>query len=97
MLALQGEFDLAAREEFDEIATRTMLSPPQLLVVDLRALEFIASTGLHALAGLAAAAHYAGWEVSLVRGPARVQQAFRTVGLENRMHFIDGPLDLDSA
>ena len=93
-LELAGEWDLYTQPEFDQAVHEVLRAPPRLVVVDLRAVEFISSVGLHACAGLGAAGRYAGWRVALVEGSETVQRAFRVVGLMDQFEWVERPEDL---
>jgi anti-anti-sigma factor len=52
ILRLHGEFDLSSYERFQEELDKLLGGDPATLIVDLRGLTFMDSTGLRALAGL---------------------------------------------
>jgi anti-sigma B factor antagonist len=87
-----GELDLASaallRDSLDEIGT------PQSLVLDMRGLSFIDSTGLHLLAELHERATRAGFELRLIAPPAPADRAIRLCGLDQHLPFVaDLPVD----
>ena len=61
------------------------------LVVDLRELAFMDSTGLRLLVSLRRNAEPRGYELVLVRPPADVYRAVEISGLDATLHFVDDP------
>jgi anti-anti-sigma factor len=57
------------------------------LVLDLRGLSFIGSTGLHLLMALHAHAQASGFELMIVAPPAPVDRAIRLSGLDEVLPF----------
>jgi anti-sigma B factor antagonist len=84
---LVGELDLPASEAaFDRIdlAARKAGS----LVLDLSGLTFMDSSGLRLVLRLDVAAREGAFELSIVPGPANVQQVFELVGLADALPFV---------
>jgi anti-sigma B factor antagonist len=85
-IQLTGELDIAtvpvARDRFAELR-RT----GRHLVLDLRGLRFIDSTGLSLVLRLAAESTRDGWELSLIPGSSAVQRIFQLTGTEGRLPF----------
>jgi anti-sigma B factor antagonist len=87
-----GELDLASaarlRAALDEIPTSGGL------VLDLRGLSFIDSTGLHLLTELHERATREGFELQLVAPPAPCDTPIRLCGLDQHLPFVaDLPAD----
>jgi anti-sigma B factor antagonist len=87
-LTLVGELDLATlhvlEQELDQIA-----ASEKRLVLDLRRLEFVDSSGLHALLRADRRFSDAGGQLTIVRGPRAVERLFRLTGLDTRLRIID--------
>lgn len=87
-LALIGELDLATmhvlEQELDQIA-----ASEKQLVLDLRRLEFVDSSGLHALLRADRRFSDAGGQLTIVRGPRAVERLFRLTGLDTRLRIVD--------
>lgn len=62
-----------------------------LIVIDLRGLTFMDSTGLHLLIEAAARARAAGRRLVLVKGRTQVMRVFEITGLAERLDFVDDP------
>jgi anti-sigma B factor antagonist len=59
------------------------------VVLDLRGVTFMDSSGLHLVVDADAAARSAGWELLLIAGPPPVQRVFEITGLLDRLSFVD--------
>ena len=87
-LTLVGELDLATLHLLEDELDRTAPSEKRL-VLDLRALEFIDSSGLHALLRADRRLRDAGGELIIIRGPRAVDRLFRLTGLDTRLRIVD--------
>ena len=84
-----GDLDIAAAPELEETLSLAMASDAKAIVIDLRGLEFIESTGRRALAQAPRAED--GARVSFIAGNAHVQAGFRVSGLLDELPFrVDG-------
>lgn len=81
----QGDLDLAAAPEFSEALSLARRSDADSIVVDLRDLEFLDSTGLGVL--VRACSSPDGTRISLVEGPPTVMQVLRVSGLDSELPF----------
>jgi anti-sigma B factor antagonist len=91
VIALAGELDLAGaaklERELDEAAAGT-------LVVDLRGLEFMDSSGLRAIALAARRAQDAGRRFALIPGAAQVMRVFDITRMRERLQFVADPREV---
>jgi anti-anti-sigma factor len=92
VLALHGELDLGSVALLVENAD-TALADAERLVLDLRGLRFIDSTGLGAMAGIDRAAQRAGTSLAIVPGPPNVQRVFEISGMVDAFTWTDEPLE----
>jgi anti-anti-sigma factor len=90
VLALSGEFDVAATSAFEEALAGVGGSDP--LIVDLRALEFIDSTGLGALVRLHQHAQEQERDFALIRGAGQVERLLGLTGLADRIPVAEPPV-----
>lgn len=81
----QGDLDLAAAPEFSEALSLARRSDASAIVVDLRDLEFLDSTGLGVL--VRACSSPDGTRIQLVEGPPTVMQVLRVSGLDTELPF----------
>jgi len=80
-----GDLDIAAAPELSETLSLAMASDAKSIVIDLRGLEFIDSTGLRTL--LEAQQSEGGERISFVAGNDHVQSVFRIAGLLDELPF----------
>ncbi|MCW2968459.1 MAG: anti-sigma-factor antagonist [Solirubrobacteraceae bacterium] len=81
----RGELDLAGAPELQEALHLALASDARAIVIDLRGLEMLDSTGLRAV--LEALSGEGGDRISLVEGNELVQGVFRVSGLLDELPF----------
>jgi anti-anti-sigma factor len=89
-VGLQGELDLSSAPEAE--ATITALEetdPPGTLVLDLRGIRFLDSTGLRVILAADSRARRSGRRLQLIPGPEAVHRVFRIALLDGRLEFIE--------
>jgi anti-sigma B factor antagonist len=91
VLSVQGEVDLATAAELETALRRALETPTERLVVDLREVQFMDSTGLAMLVEHDRLAREAGRRLIVVKGPPQVQRAFDVTGLSTRLTMVDEP------
>jgi anti-sigma B factor antagonist len=88
LVRLSGEFDLAASE-----AVETALLPLEArfptVILDLRGVTFLDSTGLRAIVSTDARSRKNGFELKIVRGSEKVQKLLYLAGLDKILPLID--------
>ncbi|HYR62568.1 MAG TPA: STAS domain-containing protein [Actinomycetota bacterium] len=92
-LILRGELDMAATDTLHKALLDLKElddALPTTIVVDLRQLEFLDSSGLHGLIDAHDQVRAAGSKVLLVRGPQYVQRVFELTGVDDSFEFVDG-------
>ena len=94
-IAIQGELDLATAPQLDaEFERVEALDGIEFVVVDLRELAFLDSTGLEAIVKFDARSRAAGVEVAVVRGPRAVERLFAVMQLDRKLRIVDDPAEL---
>lgn len=88
VVAPTGEIDLSTVEE---VRARLRQHERGTLVLDLRGVEFLDSSGLTMILEQHRRAEQAGFPFVLTRGPERVQRIFDITGLMHRLTFRDEP------
>ena len=88
---LAGELDLSVAEPFREELTRAEALEPQVLVVDLRGVTFMDSTGLRLLLGALRRAEQARRRLVIVQGGEQVRDLFRVAGLSDVFEIVESP------
>ena len=92
VIALSGELDLSGAPALDEEVGRlTADERVQRVVLDLRGLAFLDSSGLRSVALADRRLAAAGRELVLVRGPDTVQRVFEITRMEERLRFVAAP------
>ena len=88
---LQGELDSANAYVVDAQLRRVEEHGPAVLLVDLRGLSFMDSTGLARLLAAHRRAQRGGWRLVLVRGCAAVQRVLALSGVRDRFEIVASP------
>ena len=88
-LELQGELDLTGAHELEEALLAAEAERPEAVVVDLRGVAFLDSTGLRTILSAQLRATVDGPRLILVPGPDRVQRLFALTGTADLLHFED--------
>jgi anti-sigma B factor antagonist len=88
---VSGELDLASAEMLEAKLKELESSEPDLLVLDLRELEFMDSTGLRAVIAADARARERGGRLVVVRAPEEVDRVFRLTRMDQHLELVDEP------
>jgi anti-anti-sigma factor len=95
LLSLEGELDLASRPILsDALARLDIGGATKQLIIDLRGLEFMDSSGVHLLCERDALARADGHNLTIIRGRASVRRLCTLSGIEAQLIFVDDPADL---
>jgi anti-anti-sigma factor len=89
LLAPSGDLDFATAAEAHKRLLGLRLEPGGELVLDLRAVTFMDSTGIRLLLQANEYALRHGATLVLVRGPEPVMRVLRLVGLEDQLEIAD--------
>jgi len=92
VLAASGELDLASGPALEQELERAQEA--ELIIVDLRSLQFIDSTGLSVLIRADQRAQAAGRRFALVNGGSQVQRLLSLTGVTDRLTVVDTPEEL---
>jgi anti-sigma B factor antagonist len=94
VIVVRGELDLASSPALEEQLEQLRGSETKLLVLDLRELEFMDSTGLSIIVNAHQRLAEDGRELTLVRGPQQVQRLLDLTGVAERLRLVDSPEEL---
>jgi len=94
VMQLHGELDVASAPELERELMQVADDDVQLIVLDLRELEFMDSTGLRAVLMANQAAGDAGRRFGLVKGPEQVQRLLSLTRVADRLVIADSPEQL---
>ena len=92
-VALHGEFDLARAEEVEAELARVEGVRPARVVLDLRSLTFLDSSGLRVVVMAGARARREHRPFTVVRGPDQVQHVFEITGMDRELPMVDDPAE----
>jgi anti-anti-sigma factor len=89
VIRLAGEMCLAGAPDVEDELRRVVLTSADTVVIDMRELTFIDSSGIRVILQAHRRAPKAGSRLLLVRGPRAVQRPFELTGLAERLPFVD--------
>lgn len=92
VIAPRGEIDLATVDLVRAAVDRDR-NPGDDLVLDLREVGFMDTSGLRYVLELHDRAQREGYQLRLVRGSSAIQRVFEVSGLEPRLPFVDDPAE----
>lgn len=88
-LALTGELDIAGVARVEQELERIEQAPPATIVLDLRALAFMDSTGLRVIIAADGRAREQARRLVIVRGSDTVQRIIEMTRLDERLEIVD--------
>jgi anti-anti-sigma factor len=93
-VTLEGELDIATTPSAEADLRRLEADGADLIVLDLRGLTFMDSTGLRLLVAADARAREGGHRLAIIRGPVAVQRVLELTGLDAKLDLVDDPADV---
>ena len=93
MIGVSGELDLASSPVLEQRLDEVFSSDASLVILDLRELDFMDSTGLSVLIKAHQAAEEGDRRLCLVKGPPQVQRLLSLTGVGERLSVLDAPED----
>jgi anti-sigma B factor antagonist len=94
-IVLTGEADLVCVPKLEAALKDASAGEPGLIVIDLKSLTFIDSSGLQALLTGHELCRAGGHELRIIPGPENVQRLFELTGMNEALLFADAN-DLDT-
>jgi anti-sigma B factor antagonist len=91
LLSLQGEIDLATAPKLEAALERALRDSARRVLVDLRGVEFMDSSGLSLLVRHDRLARSAARRLVLIKGPPQVHQVFELTRLTEHLTIVDDP------
>jgi anti-sigma B factor antagonist len=95
-VVLGGELDIASAERLERELASIERNSPGTLVLDLRQVEFVDSTGLRALIAADKRARSGGRRLAIVAGSNAVERLLSVTKLDQRFELVDDPDSLES-
>ena len=92
--ALSGEVDLAASEAVEERIRTALADEPDVLVLDLRHVDFLDSSGLRVVLSLDREQRDRGARLVVVRGGRRVARVMELTGADRQLEMVDDPAEI---
>lgn len=89
VIALDGEMCLESAPRVEQELLRVERTSPEVIILDLRGLQFIDSCGIRVMLHAHHRAPQAGCRLLIVRGPRSVQRPFELCGLAERLPFVE--------
>ena len=96
-VVLVGELDIATTPEAEAELRAQEDHGAQVIILDLRGLTFMDSTGLRLLVAADSRAREGGHRLAIVRGPEAVHRVLEITGLDAKLDLIDDPAELQTA
>jgi anti-sigma B factor antagonist len=94
VIGVRGELDLASSPALEQELERGAAAQADVVIVDLRDLEFMDSTGLSVLVRAHQRATEHGQRFGVVKGPQQVQRLLSLTGVADRLTLADTPEEL---
>lgn len=91
LVSVQGEVDLATAPELEAVLEQALQGAAKQLVVDLREVGFLDSSGLSLLVRQDRRARRISRRLIVIKGPPQVQQVFEMTGLSEYLTLVDEP------
>jgi anti-sigma B factor antagonist len=95
-LALTGELDIAGAARVEQELERIEREPPATIVLDLRELAFMDSTGLRVIVAADSRAREQARRLVIVRGTDTVQRIIEMTRLDERLEIVDDPAAVEA-
>jgi anti-sigma B factor antagonist len=96
-VTLQGSLDVARAYDFDDAMRHIERTAPGRILIDLRKLDFLDTTGLSRLLAVRRRCRRAGRRLVLVRGSRAIQQLFAAVSLDEQFELVGDPVEVLAA
>jgi anti-anti-sigma factor len=91
LLSVAGELDLASGPTLERELESAFSGEPGLVILDLRQLEFMDSTGLGVLIRAHNRAQTQGHRLGIVGGSRQVRRLLHLTGVAERLTIVDSP------
>jgi anti-anti-sigma factor len=94
LVVVAGELDILTAPRLERVVDDVIEHGVGRLVLDLRDVEFLGSSGIAIVERLLERARADGFSTAVVRGRSGVQRVLEIAGLTDRIPFVDSPDDL---
>jgi anti-sigma B factor antagonist len=91
-VTVTGDVDLATIRPLENARDRALAGSPSTVLIDLRGVRFIDSSGLKFLIETDRMSRSGGWKLKLLKPPDTAMRVFRVTGVDRHLPFVDpGP------
>lgn len=90
VLRPEGDLDMSTVDDLERLLERARDGGSERIVVDLRGLSFMDSTGITLLTRYNNAAARDGFDLALIQGHRRIARLFSLTGLDEYFTFVAG-------
>jgi anti-sigma B factor antagonist len=97
VIALRGELDLAGAAALEQELARLEDEPATTVLLDLRGVSFMDSSGLRVIAVASQRTQDLGRRLALLPGPGQVMRVFEITRMRERLDFVDRPEEVTRA
>jgi anti-sigma B factor antagonist len=97
VVAIRGELDLAGSAVLEQELARLEEAQGGAIVLDLRGVRFMDSSGLRLIAVSMQRAHSLGRRLALVPGTEQVMRVFDITRMRERLDFVEDPREVTGA
>lgn len=95
LVAAEGELDVSSAGQLDAQLRELREAGFKRIVLDLRGVSFVDSSGLRTILDAHAASRTASVDFALIQGPMPVRRLFELTGTETALHFVK-PGEIDA-
>jgi anti-sigma B factor antagonist len=97
VVSLRGDLDLSTAKRAEQAIEDAERAAPELLIIDLRGLSFMDSTGLRVVVSADKRAARSNRQLVIIQGPAAVRRVFEITRLGERLTIVDTPEEIEGA
>ncbi len=94
VVRLNGDLDLSTAKRAEQAIEDAEQASPPTLVIDLRGLSFMDSTGLRVVVSADKRAVRYNRRLVIIQGPAAVRRVFEITRLDERLQIVDTPEEI---
>lgn len=91
MIALEGDLDISGVPTLEKELKRIESQGPGHIILDLRELTFLDSSGLRAIVSADSRGRRDGWKLTVVQGPETVSRVFSITLMDKRLNLVEEP------
>jgi anti-anti-sigma factor len=86
---IRGDIDIATIRSLEDARERVLAAAPRSVLIDLRAVGFVDSSGLKFLLETLARSQQNGWTLQLLRPADTAMKVFTITGADKHLPFVD--------